>query len=316
MIALLVGSALAHQLQPALLELRGRAGGQVAVSWTRPLVAGGPSPLSFSLPGHCVIDELKTAETTQGVRQWGSAACGPAGLTQGEISVTGLAQTGGDALVVWQAASGPERTAVLHAGGALLELADAVRRPALALGAAHILGAADHLLFIVGLIGVSAARPRRLLWTLTMFTVGHSLTLGAAVFGAVRPPEASVEAMIALSVVLLAAEVLRGERRQLAGNHPQVFALACGLLHGLGFAGALTGLSDAARLRTLLLFNCGVELGQIAVVGVVAGALVVARRLARERWPHVRRILRETAGTLIGGIGCYWLLKRTVQIFS
>ncbi len=176
----------------------------------------------------------------------------------------------------------------------------------LGLGALHILGGPDHLLFVVGLaLWVRGAGP--LLATLTAFTAAHSVTLALAALGLVHVPRPPVEACIALSLVLLARAVVRDDLSQ---RTPWRFAGACGLLHGLGFAGALAeiGLPPEAVVGALAAFNLGVELGQIAalaLVGVVAAVLV---RIAP------RAPLRMTCAYLIGGLAVTWTVLRLLAL--
>jgi hydrogenase/urease accessory protein HupE len=178
-----------------------------------------------------------------------------------------------------------------------------------ALGVEHILSGVDHLLFVISLLFLVGFR-RQLVWTITAFTVAHSLTLGLAALGWLVLRSPPVEATIALSIVLVAGEALHREPT-LSRRWPAAVAFLFGLVHGLGFAGALQaiGLPEQHLLLALLTFNVGVELGQLAVVAL---AFVVARLLAA--WPGAIRA-RTPALYGIGGIAAYWSCSRIAAIF-
>jgi hypothetical protein len=162
-----------------------------------------------------------------------------------------------------------------------------VARTYLALGVEHILGGVDHLLFVLALLLIVRGRWL-LIRTITAFTIAHSITLALATAGAVHLPRAPVEATISLSVVFLAAELahLRQGRPGLTSRAPWIVAFTFGLLHGLGFAGALAGigLPQGQIPLALVQFNVGVEIGQLAFVAAALALTALARRLAVP-WP-------------------------------
>ena len=176
----------------------------------------------------------------------------------------------------------------------------------LGLGIRHIAGGLDHLLFIAGLLFLVRGR-RALLGAITAFTVAHSVTLAAGVLGAPMPAAAPIEAWIAGSLLLLGAE-LRRDGTSWSARHPAGLAAVFGLVHGLGFAGALVeaGVPDGARALALAGFNLGVEIGQLGFVGL--GALVLWAGRARIAW------LRTGAGWGIGVAGAVWLIERTAAL--
>jgi hydrogenase/urease accessory protein HupE len=180
----------------------------------------------------------------------------------------------------------------------------------LVLGIEHILTGYDHLLFVIGLLFLVGFR-RRLVWTITAFTAAHSLTLTSAAMGwlTLRPPP--VEATIALSIVLVASEALR-QRQTLARRWPALVAFVFGLVHGLGFAGALReiGLPQQHLVTALLTFNLGVELGQLLTVGM-AWMIVIAVR----RQPWAPR-LKSPVLYVIGSLAAYWSLLRLVAMLG
>ena len=162
-----------------------------------------------------------------------------------------------------------------------------VARTYFALGVEHILAGVDHLLFVLGLLFLVGSWGR-LIGTVTAFTVAHSLTLAAATLGLVYVPQKPVEAAIALSIAFVAADILRTDdaRKSLTRRAPWIVAFVFGLLHGLGFAGALSdvGLPEHAVPLALLFFNLGVELGQLLFIACALPLAALGRRAAL-RWP-------------------------------
>lgn len=198
------------------------------------------------------------------------------------------------------------RLSELHAGSG--SLTDAAGRYAV-LGVEHILEGVDHLLFVLGLLLIVSG-PVMLIKTITAFTLAHSLTLGLATLGFVNFPGAPVEAAIALSIVFLAMEVVRGWRGQKSLTHrqPWLVAFGFGLLHGFGFAGALAevGLSPSEIPIALLFFNLGVEVGQLLFVAVVLAARGVLMRMPLA-WPSWAGCVPVY---LIGTTGAFWVIER------
>lgn len=197
-----------------------------------------------------------------------------------------------------------------------------VAREYLALGVEHIIGGLDHLLFVLGLL-VIARSTRRILWTVTGFTIAHSITLTLSALGVVHIPIVPVEAAIALSIVFLAFEISREHNDSLTYQYPLIVSFGFGLLHGLGFASALgeIGLVPGEILVSLLFFNLGVEVGQIAFILAVVAGLWALKKV----WNGVRasaliptvevsaRRLDLVAAYVIGIPAAYWLVDRVAQ---
>jgi hydrogenase/urease accessory protein HupE len=178
------------------------------------------------------------------------------------------------------------------------------------LGVEHILSGIDHLLFVIGLLFLVGFQ-RKLVWTITAFTAAHSLTLASAALGWLTLRSPPVEACIALSIVLVAGEALR-ERQTLARRLPALVAFTFGLVHGLGFAGALKdiGLPQNHLVVALLTFNLGVEVGQLLTVGLAWGLVQVLQRL-----PWAAR-LKAPALYAIGSLAAYWSWLRVAAILG
>lgn len=191
---------------------------------------------------------------------------------------------------------------------------DAAKRYTL-LGVEHILSGLDHLLFVLGLL-LLVRGAWMLVKTVTAFTVAHSITLALATLGVVKVPSAPVEAAIALSIVFLAIEIVKGMRGEVSLTHkmPWLVAFGFGLLHGLGFAGALAelGLPPGEIPIALLFFNIGVEIGQLIFVGVILLAVWAWRRAGLP----ISRRLTQVPAYAIGALATFWFLERTANIFT
>jgi len=176
------------------------------------------------------------------------------------------------------------------------------------LGVSHIIGGVDHLLLVLGLLLLVQDR-RRLIWTITAFTLGHSATLALATLGVLRYPVDLVEFLIALSIFVVAVELTReNTERHWLRHRPWLAAVLFGLLHGMGFAGALreVGLPANEIPLALLAFNIGIELGQLLFVAVVLSAAWLWRRWRLTHWPE----LEWVPVYAIGVLSAYWCLER------
>ncbi len=304
----LCGTVAAHPLAPVLLEVRELGDGRAAVAWKTPLLRPRGMVLAPALPPACrAHDGPRTAEEGGGrVTRW-TAECGP--LVGAQVGIDGLSGPV-VGLVRVVLADGRVVQAVVSARQPLLAVPERpgpwdVVRSYLRLGVEHILTGPDHLLFVVGLV-LLAGTLRRVLGTVSAFTLGHSVTLSLAVLGVTAVPVRAVEVAIALSVLALAVELAREAGSATAmRRHPWVMAFAFGLLHGLGFAGALrdAGLPAGEVPLALLAFNLGIELGQLAFVGAVLGA---GRLLA----PALPVWARRAPAYVIGTLAAFWCFER------
>jgi len=182
-------------------------------------------------------------------------------------------------------------------------------------GVRHILFGADHLLFVLGLLLIVGNRWM-LVKTITAFTVAHSITLAIATFGVANVPALPLNAAIALSILFLGPEIVRAWRGETSFTirHPWVVAFAFGLLHGFGFATALTsaGLPRQDLPLALLSFNVGVELGQLGFVALIL-AMIGAFRVLEVRWPRWVQVL---PGYTVGTLGAFWTIQRTALLIA
>ena len=318
MLALLAAlpAARAHEVRPAYLELKETAPGQFSVLWRTPVLAGMRLPVALKLPADVRdVREPVVQELTDSLleRRWIDA--GPSGLAGKRIEFPGLQFTITDALVRVETLDGRTQSTLVRPSQAWIEIAATpsdweVAGAYLRLGVEHILSGIDHLLFVLALI-LLVGDWKRLVWTITAFTAAHSITLAAATLGWVRVPGPPVEACIALSIVLVAAELTRESGRgSLAARSPWLVAFAFGLLHGFGFAGALSqiGLPQHAIPLALLFFNIGVEAGQLlfiaSVLAVAAAAMRLRRHLEFPVWS------RRVPAYAIGSLAAFWVIQR------
>ncbi len=307
----------AHALDPGYLELNAMGGADWRVSWRVPDIRGKPMDLSVSLPGGC-SPEAGPAPVFDG-RAWVSnwiANC-PDGLQGGVIGIDGLELTRTDTLVHYQTEPGRNQTRRLTSDEPAFTVpvdagAMQVFRSYLGLGVTHILEGIDHLMFVFALILLVPGR-RQLFWAVTAFTLAHSITLAAASLGVVNLPPPPVEAVIALSIVFLAYELAlpRDRRDPLTMRAPWLVSFGFGLIHGLGFAGALReiGLPEGEIPMALLAFNLGVETGQLMFIAAVLAIAEIGRRILPFVAAQERRIER-VASYAIGSLSAFWVIER------
>jgi hypothetical protein len=319
-IAVLAGAlagapAWAHPLSPALLDLRESADGLVHVTWKTSALRLPGTNLRPELPAHCRSVSQGTAnETGDSITTEWSVDCRPQGLVGQRLGVAGLAGARTDALLRVALGDGRVVQAVARASEPFV-VVHAPARPATVvtgywkLGFEHILSGPDHLFFVLGLL-LLAGGGRRVLGTVTAFTLGHSITLTLAVLGVSRIPPAPVEVAIALTIYVLAVELARGPVRgpTLLARFPWAMAFAFGLLHGFGFAGALraAGLPATDVPRALFSFNVGIEFGQLAFVG----AVLAAGTLLGTWLPIVAARSTRLAVYAMGGLSALWCFER------
>lgn len=304
----------AHEVRPSYLELTEvRAGefdilfktpmrGDLRLSLT-PAFSGGTEPLA-SIAARATGDAA--------VQTWRIKAIDP--LRGQKIGIVGLENTMTDALVriafldgsTWVRRLTPqEPSAEIPARQSGWSVASLY----LKLGIEHILLGIDHLLFVLALL-IIARETWLLIKTVTAFTLAHSITLALATLGYVHVPSAPVEAVIALSIVFVAREIIRAQHGEvgLTARLPWIVAFTFGLLHGLGFAGALSevGLPEGHIPVALLFFNVGVEIGQLLFIAAVLALMALIQRI-RIAWP---RWARAAPAYAIGCVAMFWVVER------
>lgn len=310
---------LAHEVRPGYLEITETTPDRYAVLWKVPMKGDAVLRISPILPEACTEQTPPSSRAVAAavIKQWTVVCAG--GLTGGMIAIEGLQHTLTDVLVRLTHAGGTTQTVRLtpqetgfNVSGELSSLEGITTY--LILGIEHILLGIDHLLFVFALLMIVQGW-RRLVATITAFTVAHSITLTAATLGYVHVPQAPVEAVIALSILFLATEIIHVQQGRigLAQHYPWLVAFIFGLLHGFGFAGALAevGLPPSDIPIALLLFNVGVEVGQLIFVTAVLLAGIALRRIALQqtRWGEI------TATYVIGSVAAFWTIERVVAYY-
>jgi len=310
----------AHEVRPGYLALNQTGPESYDVLWKVPAKGDLRLGLHAQLPETCRSLVPPSTHLAGGAfsDRW-SVSC-PGGLTGKTIAIDGLTGTMTDVLVRIERTDGTtlvtrltpaEPFFVVEASPSVLQVAGTY----LGLGVKHILLGIDHLLFVLALLILVAGR-RRLVGTITAFTLAHSLTLAAATLGLVNVPQTPVEAIIALSIVFVASEIVHAKqgRPGLTQRAPWIVAFIFGLLHGFGFAGALTeiGLPAQAIPLALLFFNVGVEAGQLLFIAAVAAVVLVARRASLPQPAWAWRV--PAYG--IGAVAAFWTIERIVNFWT
>jgi hydrogenase/urease accessory protein HupE len=311
-----LNSAAPHEARPAYMEVTEIAPHRYQIVWRTPLLSG------MRLPVALRFSENVRSVTEPTLRELSDSLIerrlveSDDGLTGTRIEIVGLQATITDVLVRVQLLDGTYSTTLVHPSKPWIEIATSrssleVATTYLMHGIEHILFGYDHLLFVLALILI-VRRGRVLLITVTAFTIAHSITLSLATLGVVHVPGPPVEATIALSILLLACEIIRSDRGQasLTAQWPWLVAFSFGLLHGFGFASALTdiGLPQGDIPLALFAFNLGVETGQLIFIAAVLGALWCARWIKFP--PFVERYARPVTTYAIGIMAGYWFIER------
>ncbi len=312
--------ATAHELDPGFLELRETTPGEYSVLWKVPLKAGRRMSLDPVFPTECsATTPVSSRPSGRGVMERWRLEC-PSGLAGASITIGGLERTYTDVMIrielteaepLTYLVGSTNPTVVVGAEGQASQGALGY----LWLGFEHILLGIDHLLFVLGLLLI-VQNPWTLLNTVTAFTVAHSITLAIATLGWASAPAAPLNAAIALSILFLGPEIVRVWRGETSFTirHPWVVAFAFGLLHGFGFASGLStvGLPQAEIPLALLLFNLGVEAGQLFFVLLIL-ALERAFRVLEIHWPRWAEMF---PGYAVGSLGAFWFIQRTWMLLG
>jgi len=318
--ALAPGIAAAHEVRPGFLELREQSDGNYSMLWKQP--SGGEIEIRISpvFPEGCRLVTRDRQQVTPGALiSRGTLVC-EGGLAGKSIAIAGLETTITDVLLRVHHADGRLESHVLRPASTSVVLGGITSTGQMGwnyfrLGIEHILLGVDHLLFVLGLLLIVANRWA-LVKTITAFTIAHSITLGIATLGYVSAPTLPLNVAIALSILFLGPEMVRSWRGETSFTieNPWVVAFAFGLLHGFGFASGLstTGLPQSEIPFALLMFNLGVEAGQLAFV---LGVLLLERsfRTLEIHWPRFVQLLPAYT---VGSLGAYWTLQRALIMFA
>lgn len=311
----LAAPARADELRPGYLELTERSAGEWRVLWKAPILGGLATRARPLLPAFCTLVPGPTRLDAGSLISSGTARC-VRSLDGQRVGIVGMEATFTDALLRVAPLGRPVQTTRLTPAEPAATIAARpdrwqVARTYLLLGIEHILTGYDHLLFVVSLV-LLLGRPWVVVRAATAFTLAHSLTLAGTTLGLFGLAQAPVEALIALSIVFLAVEIVkqRHDAQRLSQRIPWAVAFLFGLLHGFGFAGALReiGLPETEVPMALLTFNVGVELGQLIIIALALGLIALLTRLR----PRALRPATLVATYGIGITAGYWFIERLI----
>ena len=317
-----VGQAQAHRFAPSLLKVTEISPLQYNFVWKTPAQATSSIPLQPTWPEVCDVSNASPPqlEGTGMVSSWqiDCSALGVQGLVGSELGVEGLAANQASGMVMVSLLDGRQYQQVLNESQPAFVVpaessAGEVAGDYSLLGMEHIWGGIDHLLFVFGLL-LLVGGGGRLLWTITAFTLGHSITLSLVTLGYFDYPVALVEFLIALSIFVLAVELTRTSKHDVLWRNPWWLAGGFGLLHGMGFAGALaeTGLPQGNVPLALLFFNVGIEIGQIAFILLVLAIWYLVRRPLAS-WQDR---LMPVPVYILGALSAMWCIERGLEVLS
>jgi hydrogenase/urease accessory protein HupE len=308
----------ADEFRPALLELTELESGWVEVIWKVPSKDDKALGIVPVFPDF--MEPIGSGSGRKVPGAWLETTTfrtGGQSLSGATLRVEGLDKVPTDVMLRVKLKDGGEHAAILRSGKESFTVPLEATKWVVAksytrIGFSHILEGYDHLLFLVALLLI-VSNFRKLLWTITAFTLAHSITLALSTLGVVNFPSAPTEAVISLSILFLAVEVLRLRAGEvpLTAKAPWLVAFSFGLFHGLGFAGALSevGIPQNEVPLALLMFNVGVELGQVAFVSVVASLFALLARWQLPEWKFRDKILPYA----IGSIAAFWTIERTLS---
>ena len=314
---IVLSAAAAHEVRPAYLSLTERAPEIYDVVWHRPVIGNKAAPLEPKFPDSCQYKYLSHMVLQERAARFQyELNCVSEGLRGREIFFDGLAVSLTDVLVKIDFVEGGDVSHLVRASDPVYKVPDVLKKRDVAftytvLGIDHILRGWDHLLFVLALAMLIRSR-RELLGAVTGFTLGHSVTLALVVLGVTPSPSPIIELLIALSIVFLAYEGRRIElgaiKESLIGQFPSRIAAMFGLIHGFGFAGALTeiGLSTDELLLSLFSFNLGIEFGQVLFISLLTVTSIFLQRWGERQHYYSRTVVYY----IIGIVSSYWVFER------
>ncbi|GMQ87750.1 MAG: HupE/UreJ family protein [Gammaproteobacteria bacterium] len=322
-IAVLMGLFLAmpvsaDEIRPALLDIKEQNTGLFAVTWKVPTRGDRVLAITPQLPGSLELVGSPTVQDVPGARiEHATYKNTGESLTGQTIIIDGLLAVQTDVLLLIQLQDGTQHSAILRPASPEFTIPLEASKLQVAgdywrMGTIHILEGVDHLLFVLALLLIVAGFGQ-LLKAVTAFTVAHSITLALATLGVVHVPAAPTEAIIALSILFLATEIVHKHNGQfsLTDRYPWVIAFIFGLFHGLGFAGALSeiGVPQHEVPLALFMFNVGVETGQLLFIAVALSLIALLKRLPITAPQGAWRLLPYS----IGSVAAFWTIERVVS---
>ncbi len=320
MMALSLLSAQAHEVRPGYIDILETTADHYDVKWKQPVKDAQDSVTGLGLrpvfPTNCQAVGTHDVVRRPGVLVERFQLHCAGGLMGQPLGVEGLQRTITDIFVHLKTVQGEILGFRLTPEAPVIVLGQDSQSvwSYFTLGVEHLALGLDHILFIIGLALVTT-HWRRLFWVVTAFTLAHSITLALSIFDIMRVPPAAIEAVIALSIIYVALEIGRPDPNALATRYPQFIAFLFGLVHGFGFAGVLSeiGLPRGETALALLLFNMGLEVGQFIVIAII---LMLGGLAARWHLQVYRGQFYTATSIILGGIASFWVLTRSIAIFS
>ena len=304
--AILVSPVFSHEFSPAHLIIEEDTDFKYEVTWMYPIRNLGP--VNLTLPNDCQSNSLETFQESKYLSEKISLQCSDS-IKGKDIFIEGLSILN-DALVTIKFLDGDRYEGLVSVKDSKLTIPQELQvfpTGYFMLGVEHLIGGPDHLLFVFGLLFIVFGW-QNLIKTITAFTLAHSITLGLSVLEIVSLPSATIEALIALTIIYLALEI-KDERNN--KSTPWLMAFGFGLLHGFGFAGALSeiGIANEQLLLSLLFFNVGIEVGQLIMIPLFLISIWLLQKI------KFNFSVTKLSSYAIGGMGSFWLIERIVGIF-
>ena len=304
--AVLVSPVFSHEFSPAHLIIEEDTDFKYEVTWMYPIRNLGP--VNLTLPNDCQSNSLETFQESKYLSEKISLQCSDS-IKGKDIFIKGLSILN-DALVTIKFLDGERYEGLVSVKDSKLTVPQEVQvfpTGYFMLGVEHLIGGPDHLLFVFGLLFIVFGW-QNLIKTITAFTLAHSITLGLSVLEIVSLPSATIEALIALTIIYLALEI-KDERNN--KSTPWLMAFGFGLLHGFGFAGALSeiGIANEQLLLSLLFFNIGIEIGQLIMISLFLISIWLLQKV------KFNFSVTKLSSYAIGGMGSFWLIERVLGKF-
>ena len=304
--AVLVSPVFSHEFSPAHLIIEEDADFEYEVTWMYPIRNLGP--VNLTLPNDCQSNSLESFQESKYLSEKISLQCSDS-IKGKDIFIKGLSILN-DALVTIKFLDGERYEGLVSVKDSKLTIPQELQvfpTGYFMLGVEHLIGGPDHLLFVFGLLFIVFGW-QNLIKTITAFTLAHSITLGLSVLEIVSLPSVTIEALIALTIIYLALEI-KDERNN--KSTPWLMAFGFGLLHGFGFAGALSeiGIANEQLLLSLLFFNVGIEVGQLIMIPLFLILIWLLQRI------NFNFSVTRLSSYAIGGMGSFWLIERVLGIF-
>lgn len=302
----LVSPVFSHEFSPAHLIIEEDEDFEYEVTWMYPIRNLGP--VNLTLPNDCQSNSLETFQESKYLSEKISLQCSDS-IKGKDIFIKGLSILN-DALVTIKFLDGERYEGLVSVKDSKLTIPQEVQvfpTGYFMLGVEHLIGGPDHLLFVFGLLFIVFGW-QNLIKTITAFTLAHSITLGLSVLEIVSLPSATIEALIALTIIYLALEIKDEKNNK---STPWLMAFGFGLLHGFGFAGALSeiGIANEQLLLSLLFFNIGIEIGQLIMIPLFLISIWLLQKV------KFNFSVTKLSSYAIGGMGSFWLIERVLGIF-